>query len=129
MNAAAKERPRWGTPWPQQGANTLRSPTSIIHTTEILAVWSDKFANMSRRAYVEEGSEDDWNTLADPSFDPNSSDYGALESPARRGRRGRGSGGRRGRGEGSMAGGRGQHPQGDIVALTPRARGAVSKHA
>jgi hypothetical protein len=84
---------------------------------------------MSRRPYVEEGGEEDWNTLADPSFDPHSADYGALESPARRGQGRRGPGGKRGRGEGSMAGGRGQHPQGDIVTLTPRSHGQVSNHA
>lgn len=80
---------------------------------------------MSRRAYEEDGSEDDWNTVSDPAFDPNNSEYLPLESPVRRGRRGRGPGGRRGRGEG---GGHGQHPQGEIVAHTPRARGAVSNH-
>ena len=83
---------------------------------------------MSRRAYEEDGGDDNWNTVADPAFDPNSSEYRAFESHAHRGRRGRGPGGRRGRGENTL-GGRGQHPQGEIVAHTPRARGAVSNHS
>ena len=81
---------------------------------------------MSRRPYADDGGEDDWNTVADPTFDPHNSDYGPAESPVRRGRRGCGVGGRRGRGEGTAAGGRGQHLQGDMVTHTPRARGQVS---
>lgn len=76
---------------------------------------------MSRRAYEDDGAEEDWNSVADPEFDPTSAEYTQSESPARRGRRGRGTGGRRGRG-----GARGAHPEGDIVAVTPRARGMVS---
>lgn len=94
----------------------------VILELQFLAARSDNSATMSRRTYVEEGGEDEWNTLGDPTYDPNNSEYGASDSPAPRGRRGRGTGGRRG----SMGGGRGQHPQGDIITLTPRARGAVS---
>ena len=128
MNAAAKERQRrrWGTPSPQHESVPPRSPTLSFLKPQTPAARSEKSFHMSRRTYAEDGGEDDWNSLSDPAFDPNSEEYGPTESPARRGRRGRGGGGRRGRGEGSMGGGRGQHPQGDIIAVTPRARGAVS---
>lgn len=81
---------------------------------------------MSRRTYEDEGAEEDWNTVADPTFDPTSSEYTQSESPARRGKRGRGGGGRRGRAASSMGGARGLHADGDIVAVTPRGPGVVS---
>lgn len=81
---------------------------------------------MSRRQYEDEGADEDWNTVADPAFDPTDADYTQSESPRHRGRRGRGSGGRRGRAAGGMSRGRGAHPEGDIVAATPRNRGSVS---
>ena len=82
---------------------------------------------MSRRTYEDEGADDDWNTVADLAFDPTSSEYMQTESLARRGRRGRGGGGRRARASGAIGGGRGVHPEGDIIAVTPRSRGVVSE--
>lgn len=89
---------------------------------------SHKLAKMSRCTYVEDGGEDEWSTLADFAFDPHNLEHGASESLVHHVCRGRGVGGRRGRAKGAMGGGRGQHPQGDIVALPPRARGVVTNH-
>lgn len=81
---------------------------------------------MSRRAYEDDGTEEEWNTVADPAFDPNNGEYTHTESPARRGRKARGGGGKRGRSAGGTGGGRGTHPDGEFVAVTPRARSVVS---
>lgn len=81
---------------------------------------------MSRRAYKEDGADEDWNTVADPTFDPTSAKYAHTDSPAPRGRRGRGGGGRRGRAAGGMGGGRVAHPEGELVATPSRSRGVVS---
>lgn len=128
MNAAAREMQRQGsrTPSDQHESPTLRELRRLQLSGQFLAGKSDHSSNMSRCTYAEDGGEDDLNTLADPTFDPNSSEFDPVESIVRRGRRGRGVGGRRGRGDGTMPGGRGQHLQGDIVTLPPRARGQVS---
>lgn len=76
-------------------------------------------AKMSRRAYEEDGADEDWNTIADPTFDPTSAEYAHTDLPAPRGRRGRGGGGRRGRATGGMGGGRVAHPEGELVATLP----------